>query len=830
MRLRWSLLLLSLAFCPMADAQVEVKGYIVDSATQERLPSASVSLLREGKPLKFTRTDASGFFVISVPVCLEKDELQAVSMGHRKLQQPVVRGKENVLRMSASAFCLKEVQVKGARVFGVQDTVTYDLTRFADARDNSLKDVLKKLPGVDVDAKSGLITYNGKSINRFTVEGLDLTGGRYNQLEDNLKAKDVKKAEIIEHDQPVKALRNKVFTDNVAMNIGLKEEARDRLLLTLSPYLLVGEPTHVGGSVTLMQMGKKKQRMYEVSYDRTGKDLMQGLNVLGTYSDRLETASLPSWLSVPSLQAPLDDDRLRFNTSQKYTVNELRKGKQDAEWRFNASYLRSVIRQHTMNVSSYRLGDEAPVTTSQDQQLTLFSDDFTAEAEHKVNTDHAYGNEFIRLKASQNDGLSAFSDTLRQRIRVPQIGLTASLYRLFSLRHGQLSWRSVADYQQSLSDLYVNAMRTPLNTRLWHTAHTLGWLRKQGYFTQQYTAGVDLQNLNIGTDNLRLALSLTPYWQYERGSLLVSLTPAVSLERFCHQQQSFCLLHPSLYLRQRIGHRSEWTLFGSYRQQTGDWSLFGLRSYRSDYRSYCQAADFVPLLKTLSTYLSYDYKRPIEEFFFHGSVTAARHWSNAAADLQIEGGNYFTTLTSQHALHDDVCMKAGVSKGFYRLHLKTSLDGSATYAQGCQLSAGRRTDYRVQSYVLTPMVEYTSSWCALSYEGNFLWHASKAGSMTSTRLFGWKQTLSATATIGRVDVAYSLMHLRNELQEGSERTTLLSDISVVCRLKAVRLTARLSNLFNKRSYEETRYSGISTFTDAYSLRPRETLLTAQLTL
>lgn len=107
--------------------------------------------------------------------------------------------------------------------------------------------------------KNGRINYNGKPINRFTVEGLDLTDGKYNQLEENIKAKDVKKAEVIEHDQPIKALQNKTFTDNVAMNIALKDSARDKLLPTIKPYLLVGSSTLVGGELNLMEIGKKNR-------------------------------------------------------------------------------------------------------------------------------------------------------------------------------------------------------------------------------------------------------------------------------------------------------------------------------------------------------------------------------------------------------------------------------------------------------------------------------------------------------------------------------------------------------------------------------------------
>jgi hypothetical protein len=279
-----------------AFAQEKISGYVEDSLTHNRLTNVSVTLLRNGKPLKFTRSKEDGTFLISIAQKQTGDMLQASYMGYKKQKTAVSSGKETIISMASTAFVLKEVQVKGSRITG-RDTISFDLTRFANERDNSLKDVLKKLPGVDIE-KNGRINYNGKPINRFTVEGLDLTGGKYNQLEENIKAKDVKKAEVIEHDQPIKALQNKTFTDNVAMNIALKDSARDKLLPTIKPYLLVGSPTHVGGSINIMQIGKKKQMMYDAEYDRTGKNLGYALTQLASYSNCLAPASLPSWVSV----------------------------------------------------------------------------------------------------------------------------------------------------------------------------------------------------------------------------------------------------------------------------------------------------------------------------------------------------------------------------------------------------------------------------------------------------------------------------------------------------------------------------------------------------
>ena len=81
-----------------------------------------------------------------------------------------------------------------------------------------------------------------------------------------------------------------------------------------------------------------------------------------------------------------------------------------------------------------------------------------------------------------------------------------------------------------------------------------------------------------------------------------------------------------------------------------------------------------------------------------------------------------------------------------------------------------------------------------------------------------------------MDLTVSFVHYRNELQEGNTLNCLLGDVSAVWRMKKLRLSAELRNIFNKKSYVETTYSGISTLTDSYRLRPRELVLSAQYSL
>ncbi len=825
-----------------------IHGYVEDSLTHNRLANVSITLLRNGKPLKFTRTKEDGTFVFPTTEKQANDKLQATFMGYKKTKTSISSGKETVISMASTAFVLKEVQVKGSRITG-RDTISFDLTRFANERDNSLKDVLKKLPGVDIE-KNGRINYNGKPINRFTVEGLDLTGGKYNQLEENIKAKDVKKAEVIEHDQPIKALQNKTFTDNVAMNIALKDSARDKLMPTLKPYLLVGHPSHVGGSINIMQIGKKKQMMYDAEYDRTGKNLGYALNQLASYSNRLAPASLPSWVSVPSLDAPIDEERLRFNTSQKYSINHIKKNKDDAETRIEANYLRTVTRQERENQSIYDLGGDAPTVTTEHNYKTMISDAFNLQWENKVNKAEHYGNESISLSAAQNDGLSNINDTLTQRVRIPKLDLSASIYRLFVFKKSQLSWRSTADYHHGVADLYVNDDRNRIRTNLWHTAHALQWMKNRFHWTQEYRMSIDLNNIytkyqersdeigknggfignshdEIGQNSLNITGKFTPYWQYKTETFRMSFSPDFIWERFTYPQKTLLTVSPYLYLYKKLDFRRELTIYTGYSTGTGNATNYAIKQYRKSYRSWYTSSDIIPITRSLYGKLSYDYKRPIKEIFFSASVNASKNWMNTASDLRIEDGKYYTSLYKQDSKSNNLGASLYISKGFYDLHLKTRLEGSYNYSKGEQYSSGKAISYTADNYTVKPSIDFSPSWCAFSYEGEFSFYNSKRQKMAKSSLFNWRQSVSATATISHVDLSFSLVHYHNELQEGNHLNTLLGDASAVWRMKKLRLSAELRNLFNKKNYMETIYSGISTLTDSYHLRPRELMISAQ---
>ena len=130
--------------------------------------------------------------------------------------------------MEEEAILLQEVIVKAEPISQKGDTVSYLVSSFASENDRVIGDVLKKMPGIKV-LSGGAIHYNGKEINKFYIENLDLLQGRYSVATNNISAKDVASVEVFEYHQPIKALAETNPTDRAALNIKLKNSAKGTL-------------------------------------------------------------------------------------------------------------------------------------------------------------------------------------------------------------------------------------------------------------------------------------------------------------------------------------------------------------------------------------------------------------------------------------------------------------------------------------------------------------------------------------------------------------------------------------------------------------------------
>lgn len=402
--------------------------------------------------------------------------------------------------------------------------------------------------------------------------------------------------------------------------------------------------------------------------------------------------------------------------------------------------------------------------------------------------------------------------------------------RLFTLGDNTLTVRSTADFHYAPFSLNVDGTTEELKNLLWHTDNSAETVLPGRYFTQKYKVGFAIEHLNLRGRNTSVEVYATPGVEYRRGRLRLNLSLPVRWQRLTAQNRNLLYASPSFYLNLKTGMRSELTAWGGYAMKPGEWNNFVLDEYAFDYRTTYATCGIVPVDRTLIAYITYDYKRPVKELFWSFTASYSHTRSNLMTDMTIADGRYRYYVAERDNSRQSAFVKAQVSKGFFSLHLKTLLALQYAYSEGGQLSMSAITGYRAHTFTMSPEVTFSPSFGTFYYAGQFTVNGMNTDETAQNMLFCWRQNLSYTQTIGNVDITLSAVHYRNELQSAQTVNTLLADAGVVWRLKKVRLQAELRNIFNRRNYAVTYYGSASSSTTYYYLRPREIILSAQISL
>ncbi|MBQ4387027.1 MAG: carboxypeptidase-like regulatory domain-containing protein, partial [Prevotella sp.] len=192
-------IILYIALAATASAQVKVTGRVIDLQNKP-VSDVIVKVVNGSKTLAFTSTNAKGEYALEVKNSPSGEvSLQFNHISYEKESERLTL-KERTLKvdmvLTPKAVSLKEVTVKPDPLRQKGDTLTHNLASFLGKGDVTLEDGLKRLPGVDV-AQSGAISYMGKPISQFNIEGLDLLGGKYNLATRTIPADYVTNVEIV---------------------------------------------------------------------------------------------------------------------------------------------------------------------------------------------------------------------------------------------------------------------------------------------------------------------------------------------------------------------------------------------------------------------------------------------------------------------------------------------------------------------------------------------------------------------------------------------------------------------------------------------------------
>lgn len=254
-------------------AQVSLDGMVTDSMGKP-LQSVSITLKKtNGILLAFAITNNTGAYKIHYNGAFIKDSLilEANAISFKKQSIPVIGVQQTThFKLSESSTKLPGVTVKNNPLRKEGDTLNYDVATFSTKQDRAIGDVIKKLPGVEV-GENGQISYGGKPINRFYIDGDDLLDGKYNIATKGIPSDMVSKVQVLENHQPINVLRDAVKSESAAMNLVLKDKARIKIIG--SGDAAFGSPDVYNGTMNTLLFQKKMKFINYIKMNNIGVDL-----------------------------------------------------------------------------------------------------------------------------------------------------------------------------------------------------------------------------------------------------------------------------------------------------------------------------------------------------------------------------------------------------------------------------------------------------------------------------------------------------------------------------------------------------------------------------
>lgn len=203
------LMLLMILFSPMAFAQqsgVNVTGSVVEQGSDTPIEQATVRLLnvKDSAMVQGVVSARNGSFTLK-NVKKGSYLLHVTFIGYDPLYQPLqITGKKNPvnvgkLELSDGAIELGEAVVigKAPEVTVRNDTVEYNADSYKVTEGSVLEDLLKKMPGVEVDSE-GKITVNGKEVKKVMVDGKEFFSDDPKVASKNLPAKMIDKLQVLD--------------------------------------------------------------------------------------------------------------------------------------------------------------------------------------------------------------------------------------------------------------------------------------------------------------------------------------------------------------------------------------------------------------------------------------------------------------------------------------------------------------------------------------------------------------------------------------------------------------------------------------------------------
>lgn len=276
-----TIILLFLLPYSLLAQQINIKGKIKDYQNRS-IQSASVLLIDDNENnLGYNYSDEDGNYSISFEKTnSEKITLEVSCLGYlKKTLTLIVKSSttQNFI-LEEKTESLREVVIDANKKIRIeQDTTTIKVAGFGNKTEQTVEDILKKLPGIEV-SKDGTIKAHGKTIDKLLIEGDDMFDKNYKLLSKNLDAKVLDAVQIIDNfeDNPIlKKLNN---SDKVALNLKLKKGKTNVWFGNISLGSGIVSENRWKESLNLGLLKKKIKLFYLSDYNNLGEKASDLIN------------------------------------------------------------------------------------------------------------------------------------------------------------------------------------------------------------------------------------------------------------------------------------------------------------------------------------------------------------------------------------------------------------------------------------------------------------------------------------------------------------------------------------------------------------------------
>ncbi len=319
-----NLFILFILFGTMASAQsVKISGTVTDSiGAPLELANIIATLKSTGAMESYAITNPQGKYQFNLPAG-ENYTLAASFLGFKpNLKELNLSGDAKDVTLDftlmPAADQLSDVQITYEMPVVVRgDTIAYNTDSFTNGTEQKLGDVLKKLPGIEVD-DNGEIQVEGKKVSKIMVEGKDFFDGDSKLATKNIPADALQKVEVLKNFNEVDQMRGLGNDqDNVAINIKLKEGKKNFWFGEIQGGAGTGEKTRYLGSAKLFYYNPKGSINLIGNANNTG-------DVPFTFRDYFNfTGGFRNFNQRGGTSFDIADNGLGFLVTQNNRANEL---------------------------------------------------------------------------------------------------------------------------------------------------------------------------------------------------------------------------------------------------------------------------------------------------------------------------------------------------------------------------------------------------------------------------------------------------------------------------------------------------------------------------